>query len=71
MKNQRELKKKRIITALRESYPLDITQAEIARKTGMHRHTAILYLEELVNEGKLKTRKIGKYVLYRITKVKE
>ncbi|MGQ0791270.1 MAG: helix-turn-helix domain-containing protein [Nitrosopumilaceae archaeon] len=68
MIKQKEMQKKKIILVLRGAYPLDLTQAEIARKTGMHRHTAISYLQELVNEGKLKTRKIGKYVLYRMTK---
>lgn len=61
--------KEKILSVLRKARPLDLTQAEIARKTGMHRHTVIVYLEQLVKEGKIKkTREIGKYKLYTIGK---
>lgn len=65
MVKQHELQKKKILLALQRSYPLDLTQAEIAREAGIHRHTATVYLERLLKEGKIKkTREIGKYKLY-------
>lgn len=60
--------KKAIINALNKAYPDDLTQAAIAAKVGIHRNTIGKYLEMLRKEGNLKTRKIGKYMLYRVAK---
>jgi DNA-binding IclR family transcriptional regulator len=63
-----ETYKKKIMNVIKKSYPDDLTTVEIARQVGIHRNTIVRYLSELVGEGRLKTRTIGKYVLYRLAK---
>lgn len=60
--------KKKIMNVIKKAYPDDLTTVEIARQVGIHRNTIVRYLSELVGEGRLKTRTIGKYVLYRLAK---
>lgn len=62
-----EKQKERIIRVLKKS-DLDLTQVEIARRSGMNRTTAAKYLRELIGEGKIAERTIGKYTLYRVKK---
>ena len=47
---------------------MNLATIETARQVGIHRNTIVRYLSELVGEGRLKTRTIGKYVLYRLAK---
>lgn len=66
--NRADEYKKKILNILKNAFPDDLTTIEIARQLNVHRNTVVRYLGELVGEGKLKSRRIGKYVLYRILK---
>ncbi|AKD44119.1 hypothetical protein [Candidatus Nitrosotenuis cloacae] len=68
MRSIREEAKKKIFEVLKEAHPDDLTTAEISKRSGIFRLTLAKYLKELADEKKLRTRKIGKYVLYRRTR---
>jgi predicted transcriptional regulator len=62
-----EESKKSITTAIKNAQPLDVHESEIAKITGMNRHTVHKYLLELVKEKKIVlNRKVGKYNFYKI-----
>jgi len=65
MRSIREEAKKKILEVLKDAHPDDLTTAETAKRSGIFRLTVAKYLKELVDEKKLRTRQIGKYVLYR------
>lgn len=68
MRSKREEAKEKILKILDNSYPDDLTSTEIAKRSKIFRYTITKYLKELTDEKKLRTRKIGKYALYRRTR---
>jgi len=62
-----EIRKKKILNEVRKAHPLDVHESEIAKSTGMNRHTVHKYLQELVKEKKIVlNRRVGKYNFYKI-----
>lgn len=61
-----EEKKEEILRIMGRS-EFDMTEAELARETGLIRHTVNKYLKDLVEEKKIVlNRKVGKYNFYKI-----
>lgn len=59
--------KELILRIMKRNDPLDMTEAELARETGLIRHTVHKYLQELVREKKIVlNRRVGKYNFYKI-----
>jgi predicted HTH transcriptional regulator len=59
--------KELILRIMKRNDPLDMTEAELARETGLIRHTVPKYLKELLKEKKLMlNRTVGKYNFYKI-----
>ena len=62
-----EKQKEVILRIMRRKDPIDLTEAEIARETGLIRHTVHKYLQKLVKERKIVlNRRVGKYNFYKI-----
>lgn len=62
-----EKQKAIILKIMSKNDPIDMTGAELARETGLIRHTVHKYLLELVREKKIVlNRRVGKYNFYKI-----
>ncbi len=60
-------RQKEVIIKIMNKSEFDMTEAELARETGLIRHTVGKYLKELVEEKKIVlNRKVGKYNFYKI-----
>lgn len=60
-------KRKEEILRIVDRSEFDMTEAELARETGLIRHTVNKYLKELVKEKKIVlNRRVGKYNFYKI-----
>ena len=64
--NQDEIQKKKILKALRKSYPDSLTIQEIADKAEISRNTVPNYMPDLVKKKKVVARKVSRWEVYRI-----
>lgn len=58
----------KILKALEEAFPLDLSIEEVSKRSGAHRNTVAKYLAVLSAEGKVELRSLGKAKLYRLKK---